>query len=67
MQKKTNGKRCEEFYARRLKKLPDEQHRTALTRIIPPVDHSSSSIYIAFGAVQVLLISSVLALRVNLM
>ena len=45
----------------------DEQDTSTRTRvIIPVVDRSTSSFYIAFGAVEVFLILSVLGLHINL-
>ena len=57
---------CEECDSRRSERLQDEQHTSTRPRIIPGVDRFNSSFYIAFGAVQVLLILSVLALHFNL-
>ena len=66
MEQKTNDRSCEECAARRSERLQDEQHTSTRTCIIPVVDRFNSSFYIAFGAVQVFLIVSVLALHFNL-
>ena len=63
------GKLCyyEECDPRRLERLQDEQDTSTTTRVIPVVDRSNSSFYIAFGAVEeVSLILSVLGLHVDL-
>ena len=58
---------CEECDARRLERLQDEQDTSTRTRVIPVVNRSNSSFYIAFGAVEeAFLILSVLGLHVNL-
>ena len=64
--RKTNDGRCEECDARRSERREDEQHMPTRMRITPVVDCSISSFYIAFGAVQVFLNLSVLALQVSL-
>ena len=66
MKLKTNDRSCLECDARRLERLQDEQHTPTRTRMIPVVDRSNSSFYVAFGAVQVFLILNVLGLHVNL-
>ena len=43
---------CEECDSRRLERLQGEQDTSTRTRVIPVVDRSSSSFYIAFGAVE---------------
>ena len=58
---------CEECDARILEKLLDEHDTSRRTRVIPEVDRSNSYFYIiAFGAVEMFLILSVLGLHVNL-
>ena len=66
MKRKTNDRICEESDARRLKRLQDEEHTSTRTPVIPVVNRSNSSFFIAFGAVQVFIILSVLGLHVNL-
>ena len=43
---------CEECNAKILKRLQDKQDTSTKTRVILAVDRSSSSFYIAFGAVD---------------
>ena len=50
------GSSCEECDARRLDRLQDEHDTSATTRVVPVVDRSNSSFYIAFGAVEVFLV-----------
>ena len=58
---------CEECDARTLQRLQDEHDTSRRTRVIHVVDRSISSLYIiAFGAVEVFLILSVLGLHANL-
>ena len=57
---------CEECDARRLERVQHEQDTSTRTRVIPVADRSNLSCYIGSGAVEVLLILSVLGLHVNL-